>query len=128
MKILTLMAAAVAAAIIFSGCADKTTPETAKETMQKVISAMLSNNVEEFKTHCSAENLKQYEKTGINNLTVPGLKLDLTNDPVKMSEDGKTVEVVVNMSLQGAFEKKTVWTLKDEGGEWKIYGEARAAE
>src|SRR3989339_834793 len=113
MKILTLMAAAVAAAIIFSGCADKTTPETAKETMQKVISAMLSNNVEEFKTHCSAENLKQYEKTGINNLTVPGLKLDLTNDPVKMSEDGKTVEVVVNMSLQGAFEKKTVWTLKD---------------
>ena len=128
MKILTLMAAAVAAAIIFSGCADKTTPETAKETMQKVISAMLSNNVEEFKTHCSAENLKQYEKTGINTLTVPGLKLDLTNDPVKMSEDGKTVEVVVNMSLQGAFEKKTVWTLKDEGGEWKIYGEARAAE
>lgn len=128
MKILTLMAAAATAAIIFSGCADKTTPETAKETMQKVISAMLSNNVEEFKTHCSAENLKQYEKTGINNLTVPGLKLDLTNDPAKMSEDGKSVEVVVNMSLQGAFEKKTVWTLKDEGGEWKIYGEARAAE
>lgn len=128
MKTLTLLAAAAAMAFMLSGCADKTTPETAKETMQKVISAMSSNNIEEFKKYCSTENLKQYEKTGINNLTVPGLKLDLTSDPVKISDDGKTAEVVVNMSLHGAFEKKSIWTLKDEGEEWKIYGDARAAE
>ncbi len=128
MKTISLLAAAAIAAIILTGCADKTTPETAKETVQKVISAMSSNNINEFKKYCSDENLKKYDKQGLSTLTVPGLKLDVTNDPVKMSDDGKTAEVVVNMSLQGAFEKKSVWTLKDEGGEWKIYGDARAAE
>ncbi|MDD3596173.1 entry exclusion lipoprotein TrbK [Sulfuricurvum sp.] len=128
MKTLTLLAAAAAIVFMLSGCVDKTTPETAKETVQKVITAMSENNTEEFKKYCSNENLKKYEKQGLSNLTVPGLKLNLTNDPVKMSNDGKTAEVVVNMSLQGAFETKSIWTLKDENGEWKIYGDARAAE
>lgn len=127
MKPISLIGTAVIAAFFLNACADKTTPETAKETVQKVISAMDSNNVEEFKKYCSAENLKQYEKTGIQTLTVPGLKLALTNDPVKMSSDGGTAEVVVNVTL-GALETKSVWTLKDEGGEWKVDGEAKALQ
>lgn len=125
MKTLSLLAAAAVTAAIFAGCADQTTPETAKETVGKVIAAMSANNVEEFKKYCSKSTLEKYEKIGISNLTVPGLKMELTSDPAKMSEDEQQAEVAVNLSLDGAFEQKTIWTLIDEKGEWKIYGEAR---
>jgi len=128
MKTLSLLAAAAISAVLITGCfEDRTTPETAKETVKKVAEIMAANNIEEFKKYCSASNLKQYEKTGISALSVPGLKFELTPDPVKMSDDEKTAEVAVNMTL-GALEKTTIWTLIDEGGEWKIYGEARMAE
>lgn len=128
MKTFSLLAAAAISAVLITGCfEDKTTPETAKETVKKVAEIMAANNIDEFKKYCSASNLKQYEKTGISTLSVPGLKFEVLPDPVKMSDDEKKAEVAVNMSL-GALEKTTIWTLIDEGGEWKIYGEARMAE
>lgn len=129
MKTFSLLAAAAVSTILLTGCfEDKTTPETAKTTVKKVTEIMASNNIEEFKKYCSKSNLEKYEKSGIPALTVPGLKFEIAPDPVKMSADEKQAEVVVNMSLQGAFESKSIWTLIDEGGEWKIYGDARISE
>lgn len=124
----SILTATFLACFIFTGCGDNTTSETAKTVTAEIIKTMATNDIEGFKKLLSATTLKQYEIKGIGNLTVPGLKNELTEDPVNMSEDKKTAEVIVKTSLKGVIDAKTIWTLKEEGGEWKLYGDARLAQ